>query len=85
MAPQAGLCAVACEVAENRHPNTLREDVHFRVMRLPQRNSEMSQRDLADEVGVSLGRVHYVLRALVDKGFVKTGNFRASNDKRRYA
>lgn len=45
----------------------------------------MSQRDLAEEVGISLGRVHYVLRALIDKGFVKLGKFRFSNDKRRYA
>ena len=45
----------------------------------------MSQRDLAQAVGISTGSVHYVLKALVDKGFVKLGNFTASEDKRRYA
>lgn len=45
----------------------------------------MSQRDLAKEVGVSVGRMNYVLNALVDKGLVKLGNFTASKDKRRYA
>lgn len=45
----------------------------------------MSQRDLADAVGISTGSTHYVLRALVDKGLVKLGNFSASEDKRRYA
>ncbi len=45
----------------------------------------MSQRDLAKAVGVSVGRVNYVLKALVDKGLVKLGNFTASKDKRRYA
>lgn len=45
----------------------------------------MSQRDLAEAVGISTGSVHYVLKALVDKGLVKLGNFKASEDKRRYA
>jgi len=45
----------------------------------------MSQRDLAKEVGVSVGRMNYVLNALVDKGLVKLGNFTAAEDKRRYA
>lgn len=45
----------------------------------------MSQRELAAAVGVSLGRTHYVLGALVEKGFVKLSNFNAAEDKRRYA
>lgn len=45
----------------------------------------MSQRDLAEAAGVSVGGMHYVLNALIDKGFVKLGNFTASEDKRRYA
>ena len=64
---------------------TRREDVHFRVMRLLEANPEMSQRDLASAVGISAGGMHYVLSALVEKGFVKLGNFSASKDKRRYA
>jgi len=63
----------------------LQEDMHFRILRLLQENPEMSQRDLAKAVGVSVGRVNYVLKALVDKGLVKLGNFTASKDKRRYA
>lgn len=61
------------------------EDTHFRVLRLLQENPEMSQRDLAAAVGVSVGGIHYVLNALIDKGLVKLGNFTASEDKRRYA
>jgi EPS-associated MarR family transcriptional regulator len=45
----------------------------------------MSQRELAVAVGVSVGGVHYVLNALIDKGLVKLGNFTAAEDKRRYA
>ncbi|MEM6477773.1 MAG: MarR family EPS-associated transcriptional regulator [Pseudomonadota bacterium] len=63
----------------------IREDVHFRVLRLLQANPEMSQRDLADAVGISVGGAHYVLGALIDKGLIKLGNFTAAADKRRYA
>lgn len=61
------------------------EDVRFRVMRLLQENPEMSQRDIAAAVGISVGGVHYCLNALIDKGLVKLGNFSAAQDKRRYA
>ena len=63
----------------------LQEDTHFRVLRLLQDNPEMSQRELAEAVGVSVGGIHYVLNALIEKGFVKLGNFTAAEDKRRYA
>lgn len=65
--------------------NKLQEDTHFRVLRLLQNNPEMSQRELADAVGVSVGGVHYVLNALISRGLVKLSNFTASQDKRRYA
>ena len=61
------------------------EDVRFRVLRLLRENPEMSQRDIASAVGISVGGVHYCLNALIDKGFVKLGNFSAGQDKRRYA
>jgi len=63
----------------------LQEDTHFRVLRLLQKNPELSQRQLAEAVGVSVGGIHYVLSALIDKGLVKLGNFTAAEDKRRYA
>ncbi|MDF1776190.1 MAG: MarR family EPS-associated transcriptional regulator [Rhizobiaceae bacterium] len=63
----------------------LQEDVRFRVLRLLQENPEMSQRDLAATVGISVGSTHYLLSALVEKGLVKFGNFSAADDKRRYA
>ncbi len=63
----------------------VQEDVRFRVLRLLQENPEMSQRDIAVAVGISVGGVHYCLNALIEKGMVKLGNFSASQDKRRYA
>lgn len=63
----------------------LQQDTHFRVLRLLQENPEMSQRELAAAVGVSVGGMHYVLNALIEKGLIKLGNFTAAEDKRRYA
>ncbi len=45
----------------------------------------MSQRDLADKVGISLGALNYCLKALMEKGFVKLDNFQNSKHKLKYA
>ena len=63
----------------------LQEDTHFRVLRLLQDSPEVSQRELAEAVGISVGSAHYVLNALIERGLVKLGNFTAAQDKRRYA
>lgn len=46
---------------------------------------EVTQRELASELGVSLGKANYCLRALLSKGMVKAQNFRNSTNKRGYA
>ena len=63
----------------------IQEDVRFRVLRLLHDNPEISQRELAEAVGISNGSAHYLLSALLDKGLIKLGNFTAAQDKRRYA
>jgi len=69
----------------SRNVESGREDAHFRVMRLLDAHPEYSQREIAAEVGISLGAVNYCLNALIQKGFIKVGNFRASHNKLRYA
>lgn len=66
-------------------PRPKNEDAHFRVLRLLEQNPELSQRDVAEALGISLGAANYVLRALVEKGQIKVQNFRASDNKLRYA
>ena len=61
------------------------EDTHLRLLRLIEARPELSQRDLARELGTSLGKVNYCLNALIDKGLVKVRNFRNSNNKLAYA
>lgn len=63
----------------------VQEDTDFRVLRLLQKNPELSQRELAAAVGVSVGGIHYVLNALIAKGFVELANFTAAEDRRRHA
>jgi MarR family transcriptional regulator, temperature-dependent positive regulator of motility len=62
-----------------------REDAQFQVMRLLASDPTLSQRQLADALGISLGATHYVLRGLIDSGFIKLDRFRGAADKRRYA
>jgi len=55
------------------------------VLRLLERDPELTQRGLSRALGLSLGKTHYVLHALLDKGLVKIGNFRRSDRKLAYA
>jgi len=61
------------------------EDTRFRVLRLLEESPELSQRQIADQLGVSLGGVNYCLHALIDKGFVKIQNFQDNKNKLAYA
>lgn len=67
-----------------RH-DSFREDVRFKVLRALEQHPEYTQRDIARELGVSLGGVNYCLQALVEKGHIKIANFRQSDNKLRYA
>ena len=62
-----------------------RDEIHYRILKLLDTQPELSQRQLADELGVSLGKANYCLRALIDKGLIKAGNFRRSDNKLAYA
>jgi len=59
-------------------------DTRFRLLHTLEKDPEITQRALADELGISLGKTHYCLRALVDKGWLKIHNFRHSKAKHRY-
>ena len=54
------------------------------VLRLLDASPRLTQREMARELGVSLGKANYCLRALLGKGFVKVQNFRNSKNKRGY-
>jgi EPS-associated MarR family transcriptional regulator len=55
------------------------------TLRLLAVHPELSQRQLSQELGLSLGKTHYLLHALLDKGLVKIKNFRRSDNKLAYS
>jgi len=72
----------------NATPVTLESDAspsaHLELLRLLEQHPEYSQRQLAAELGVSLGKTHYLLKALLGKGLVKAQNFQRSDRKLGY-
>ena len=62
----------------------IQEDTHFRIMRILQENPDLTQRELAEQLGMSVGGLNYCLNALIDKGLVKMQNFSNSKNKFKY-
>jgi len=62
-------------------PDRLNEDLTFQALRQLQANPELSQRQLAKALAISLGKTNYCLRALIARGLVKAENFRISTNK----
>ena len=63
----------------------LDDRTRYRLLKLLQTSPELSQRQLAGELGVSVGKVNFCLHALLDKGLVKVRNFRDNRNKLAYA
>ncbi len=59
-------------------------DVHFRVLHLLEEEPDLTQRELAKKLGISLGGVNYCLKALIDIGHIKVGNFSKNPNKSMY-
>lgn len=63
----------------------LSDEYRYKILKSLEANPEISQRELAGELGISLGRVNFCIQALVEKGLVKAKNFRNSKNKKGYA
>ena len=61
------------------------QETQFKALKLLEQNPHFSQRELSAELGVSLGKTHYVVKALINMGWVKLDNFRRSDNKLGYA
>ncbi|MDB2557602.1 MarR family EPS-associated transcriptional regulator [Luminiphilus sp.] len=75
------------DIAKNNsegRKTSVRDELRLKVLRALEANPELSQRQLAAELGVSLGGVNYALKALMERGFVKADNFRKSGNKVAY-
>jgi EPS-associated MarR family transcriptional regulator len=77
----ADVAPVAVDAA--RAP-ALADEVRYKLLRLIADNPRISQRDVARELGISLGKANYCLRSLIGTGWVKAANFKNSNSKIAY-
>jgi EPS-associated MarR family transcriptional regulator len=62
----------------------LQEDTNYRVHRMLQDNPDLTQREIANQLGISSSGLNYCLRALIDKGCVKMQNFKQPKNKFGY-
>ena len=61
------------------------DEIQLSVLRLLEKNPRLTQRQLSAELGVSLGKTHYIVKSLIDVGLIKLDNFQRSNNKLGYA
>lgn len=66
-------------------PNEADAAFNYHLLKLIEKRPEISQRELAAELGLSLGKVNYCLKAFIARGLVKVDNFRRSDNKLAYA
>lgn len=62
----------------------LQEDTYFRIMRILQEDPDLTQRELAERLGISVGGLNYCLKALIEKGLVKMSSFANAKNKFGY-
>lgn len=60
------------------------EETHYRIFKFIEAQPDITQRQLAQALGISLGKVNYCIRALIDKGQVKARNFKRNPNKKAY-
>jgi EPS-associated MarR family transcriptional regulator len=62
----------------------LTDEYRYKILKILEANPEISQRDLARALGVSLGRTNFCLKALIERGLLKATNFRNNSNKLAY-
>ena len=60
------------------------QELEYKVLKLLEQQPDLTQRQLAEALGVSLGKTHYLVKSLIDVGWVKLDNFQKSNNKWGY-
>src|SRR5689334_218711 len=62
----------------------LNDEVHYKILKIIEVRPDISQRDLARELGVSVGKANFCLRALIARGLIKANNFKNNDNKKAY-
>lgn len=63
----------------------LSDELRYKILKRLETDPNLSQRELAKELDMSLGKVNYCLKALLEKGWIKAGNFKSNPNKMGYA
>ena len=63
----------------------INQELEYRVLKILEQQPDLTQRQLSEELGVSLGKTNYLLKSLIDVGWVKLDNFQKSDKKWGYA
>lgn len=63
----------------------LNDEYRYKILKRLEHEPEVSQRELAKDLGISLGKINYCLKALIERGLVKANNFRNSSNRSAYA
>jgi len=61
-----------------------KSETEYLILRKLEENPHLTQREISEELGVSLGKTNYVIKALIDKGWLKLNNFKRSDKKLGY-
>ena len=61
------------------------QDLEYRALKILEQQPDLTQRQLSEALGVSLGKTNYLVKSLIDVGWVKLDNFQRSNSKWGYA
>jgi EPS-associated MarR family transcriptional regulator len=70
--------------ANQKPSQAMPTEAHLKILKCIEANPHISQRQLAQELGVSVGKINYCMQALMTKGLLKAGNFKRSSDKMAY-
>ena len=62
----------------------LTDEYRSKILRILEEDPQISQRELARQLDISLGKANYCLHALIEKGWIKANNFKNSNNKKAY-
>jgi EPS-associated MarR family transcriptional regulator len=61
------------------------QELEYRALKILERHPDLTQRQLAEKLGISLGKTHYLVKSLINVGWIKLDNFQKSNNKWGYA
>jgi EPS-associated MarR family transcriptional regulator len=67
----------------NKHSGTLEQEIHYKLLKILSEKQTLTQREMAQKVGISLGKMNYCLTELAKKGIIKINRFKTTDNKKK--